>query len=102
MRLTLGLTGLLPRFEGRQFSAHQVAEGKPAPDLFLFAAKSMGVAPADCIVVEDAMAGLEGARNARMRSVAYTAFPWSDRAAMAALAWRSIDDMAELPGLLGL
>ncbi|HKY96125.1 MAG TPA: HAD hydrolase-like protein, partial [Kiloniellales bacterium] len=35
MRMTLGLTGLLPRFEGRLFSAHQVAEGKPAPDLFL-------------------------------------------------------------------
>lgn len=102
MRLTLGLTGLLPRFEGRLFSAHQVAEGKPAPDLFLFAAASLGVAPADCVVVEDAMAGLEAARRAGMRAIAYTADPWSDRAAMAALAWRSIDDMAELPKLLGL
>jgi len=102
MRTTLGITGLLPRFEGRLFSAHQVKEGKPAPDLFLFAAASLGVAPADCVVVEDAPAGLEAARNAGMRAVAYTASPWSDRATMQALAWRSIDDMAELPRLLGL
>jgi HAD superfamily hydrolase (TIGR01509 family) len=102
MRTTLGLTGLLPRFEGRLFSAHQVAEGKPAPDLFLFAATTLGVAPADCVVVEDAPAGLEAARAAGMRAVAYTAAPWSDREVMAALAWRSIDDMAELAALLGL
>ena len=37
-----------------------------------------------------------------MRGVAYTASPWADRAALDALAWRSIDDMAALPGLLGL
>jgi HAD superfamily hydrolase (TIGR01509 family) len=102
MRLTLGLAGLLPRFEGRLFSAEQVARSKPAPDLFLLAAATLGHAPEACVVVEDSLPGLEAARNAGMRAVAYTAGPWSDRAAMAALAWRSIDDMAELPRLLGL
>lgn len=45
MRLTLGITGLYPRFEGSVFSATEVAHGKPAPDLFLHAAQRMGVAP---------------------------------------------------------
>jgi len=102
MRLTLGLTGLLPRFEGHLFSAVQVPRGKPAPDIFLFAANELGIAPSDCLVVEDSSAGLEAARAAGMRAIAYAAAPWSDRAAMAALAWRSIDDMSALPGLLGL
>ncbi len=43
MRLTLGTTGLRPRFEGRIFSADEVARGKPAPDLFLFAARQRGI-----------------------------------------------------------
>ena len=46
MNLTLGLTGLLPRFEGRMFSATEVARGKPHPDLFLHAAATLGAAPA--------------------------------------------------------
>jgi HAD superfamily hydrolase (TIGR01509 family) len=44
-----------------------VAEGKPAPDLFLLAAERMGVAPYQCIVYEDSDAGLEAARRAGMR-----------------------------------
>lgn len=71
MRVTLGLTGLWERFEGRIFSATQVAEGKPAPDLFLFAAESMGVAPPGCLVVEDSFFGVEAARAAGMRAVGY-------------------------------
>src|SRR5579871_3120685 len=57
MRLTLGATGLLPRFEGRIFSATEVARGKPAPDLYLYAADQMGVAPTRCAVVEDSPIG---------------------------------------------
>jgi HAD superfamily hydrolase (TIGR01509 family) len=52
MRYTLGLTGLYDRFAGRIFSATDVARGKPAPDLFLHAAKKMGVDPARCAVDE--------------------------------------------------
>ncbi len=51
MRYTLGLTGLYDRFEGRIFSATEVARGKPEPDLFLYAAERMGVAPQTCVVV---------------------------------------------------
>ena len=58
MRYTLGKTGLYARFSGRIFSADEVSRGKPAPDLFLHAAARMGVAPADCAVVEDSAAGV--------------------------------------------
>lgn len=53
MRHTLGRTGLYEHFTGRIFSATEVARGKPAPDLFLHAARHMGVDPAACVVVED-------------------------------------------------
>ena len=50
--------------------AHDVARGKPEPDLFLLAAARMGVPPADCLVFEDAPLGIEAARRAGMRAVA--------------------------------
>jgi HAD superfamily hydrolase (TIGR01509 family) len=71
MRYTLGRTGLYRRFEGRIFSGAEVANGKPAPDLFLHAAERLGVEPAACAVVEDSRAGLEAARAAGMRAFAY-------------------------------
>ena len=71
MRFTLGLTGLLPRFEQRIFSATEVTRGKPAPDLFLHAAARMGVRPAACAVVEDSRYGIEAAHAAGMRAFAY-------------------------------
>lgn len=71
MRLTLGITGLHERFEGRIFSATEVERGKPAPDLFLFAADRMGVDPERCVVVEDSPSGVEAARAAGMRCIAY-------------------------------
>lgn len=71
MRFTLGLTGMWPRFEGRIFSAEEVSEGKPAPDLFLHAAGSMGFAPDRCVVVEDSPAGVEAAIAAGMPAIGY-------------------------------
>jgi beta-phosphoglucomutase len=50
-------------------TAEDVTHGKPAPDVFLEAASRLGVPPARCIVVEDAAAGIEGARRAGMRSI---------------------------------
>lgn len=66
MRKTLGITALLPRFEGRMFSATQVPRGKPHPDLFLFAAQHFGVPPSACVVVEDSPSGVTGAVAAGM------------------------------------
>jgi HAD superfamily hydrolase (TIGR01509 family) len=72
MDLTLGKTGLRSRFEGRIFSATEVAHGKPAPDLFLHAAERMGFAPARCAVIEDSRFGVEAALAAGMTPFAYT------------------------------
>lgn len=72
IELSLTVTGLWPRFQGRAFSATMVARGKPAPDLFLFAAERMGYAPAACLVVEDSPAGILAAQAAGMRVVAFT------------------------------
>lgn len=71
IRRTLGLTGLLPRFEGRIFSADDVQHGKPAPDVFLHAAEHLGIVPERCAVVEDSRYGVQAARAAGMRVFGY-------------------------------
>lgn len=68
---TLEVLGLTGRFGPRVFTASQVARGKPAPDLFLFAARQMGVAPERALVIEDSLPGLEGARAAGMAVLHY-------------------------------
>ena len=75
LRYTLGLTGLYERFAGRIFSADDVVNGKPAPDLFLHAAERMAAEPAGCVVVEDSRYGVE-ARAAGMRALAYAGGLW--------------------------
>jgi HAD superfamily hydrolase (TIGR01509 family) len=100
MARTLGRTGLLDRFDGRIFSATQVERGKPAPDLFLFAAASLEVEPAACMVVEDSRYGVEAARAAGMRSIGF-AGGLTPAAWLEGVGTVVIDDMAELPGLLG-
>ena len=71
MRFTLERTGLLPFFAPYLFSASMVARGKPAPDLFLYAARAMNADPAACVVVEDAAAGIAAARAAGMRVLGF-------------------------------
>lgn len=53
------------------FTSQQVVNGKPAPDLFLFAASQMGFKPADCIVIEDSFAGIEAAISAGMYVIGF-------------------------------
>jgi len=69
---SLKLTGLEGFFGNNIFSARMVARGKPAPDLFLFAAEKMGVAPRDALVIEDSPVGIEAARAAGMTAVGFT------------------------------
>jgi HAD superfamily hydrolase (TIGR01509 family) len=96
IRFTLGHTGLLERFDGRIFSATEVEHGKPAPDLFLHAAASMGWEPAATAVVEDSPAGVEGALAAGMTVFGYARVTPAARLNGA----RVFTDMAELPSLL--
>ncbi|MFD5189021.1 HAD family hydrolase [Streptomyces sp. NPDC058357] len=99
MRHTLGHTGLHSHFEGRIFSASEVAHGKPAPDLFLHAARRMGVEPAACVVVEDSKYGVQAARSAGMRAFGYagglTPAHWLEGPDTVVF-----DDMRKLPMLL--
>jgi HAD superfamily hydrolase (TIGR01509 family) len=71
VRQRLAMTRLLPFFDPHVFSASQVAHGKPAPDLFLFAAERLGARPTGCTVVEDSIAGVEAAVAAEMPVVGY-------------------------------
>ncbi|SDH48121.1 HAD family hydrolase [Nonomuraea jiangxiensis] len=71
IRRSLELTGLARHFDGRVFSAEDVARGKPAPDLFLHAAATMGAAPERCVVVEDSPFGVTAAVTAGMRCLAF-------------------------------
>jgi HAD superfamily hydrolase (TIGR01509 family) len=71
LRHKLELCGLLSRFEPDVFSGDQVKHGKPAPDLFLFAADQVGVDPARSVVVEDSEHGINAARAAGMHVFAF-------------------------------
>lgn len=99
MRFTLGLTGLYNRFDGRIFSATEVARGKPAPDVFLYAAELMGALPERCVVVEDSAMGVAAARAAGMRVLAY-AGGVTPAAKLRGPDTILFEHMSELPGLL--
>ncbi|HXK20138.1 MAG TPA: HAD family hydrolase [Polyangiaceae bacterium] len=100
MRLTLGVTGLLPFFEGRIFSASQVSRPKPAPDLFLLAADTLGFSVQETVVVEDSTRGVKAALAAGMRILGYTASVGRD--AIVAAGAEPVDDLEQVPALLGL
>jgi HAD superfamily hydrolase (TIGR01509 family) len=74
LELTLGKTGLLPLFEGRIFSAGETAtkKPKPAPDVFIHAATTLGADPARTFVIEDSVHGIAGAKSAGMRVIGFT------------------------------
>ncbi|MEV5349649.1 HAD family hydrolase [Streptomyces achromogenes] len=82
----------------RIFSSEDVGRGKPAPDLFLYAAQRMGVAPGQCVVVEDSPLGVQAAVAAGMDVYGFTAMTPPERLAGAG---RLFSDMGELAGLLG-
>ena len=98
-RFSLELTGLAPLFaDGALFSAELVARGKPHPDLFEHAARSMGSSPARSVVVEDTPSGVQAAVAAGMRALGYAGD--ADPDALAAAGAEVIWSLGELPGLL--
>ncbi len=102
---SLELTGLIDLFRPNLFSTLSVKNGKPAPDLFLYAAEQMGQRPADCIVVEDSPAGIKAGRAAQMTVFAFTGGAHVDPSHMERLQAAGpallFDDMCDLPSLLG-
>lgn len=99
--LTLRLTGLSRFFRSTSLlSSAMVERGKPDPDLFLFAAAAMGFEPADCIVIEDGLPGIEAGLRAGMRVLGYG--PGGRSARLAGAGTEVFTSMAELPALLEL
>ena len=71
LTLSLDVTGLSALFRNNVFSAVEVANGKPAPDLFLLAARRLGEDPSSCIVIEDSVLGVEAAGAAGMAAIGF-------------------------------
>jgi len=104
LRLGLTLVGLYDRFAPNIFSASQVRRGKPAPDIFLFAAEQMRTHPADCLVIEDSVAGIKAARAAGIPVLGFAGASHclaghGDRL-IAEGAFASIQHMSELSGVI--
>jgi HAD superfamily hydrolase (TIGR01509 family) len=73
LALCLEVLGLTNLFQGRVFSASNVARGKPYPDIFLHAAQQLGVNAADCVVIEDSVGGVMAACAAGATAIGFTA-----------------------------
>ena len=101
---SLTVTNLHDHFAPHIFSASQVARGKPAPDLFLYAAAQMGVAPANCLVIEDSVAGVTAGLAAGMTVLGFSGGshcrPGHAGVLLALGAHAVFGDMAELPDLI--
>ena len=101
MQVTLGQhPGLLDRFRDRLFSGQTLGAPKPAPDLYLYAARALGQPPSACAVIEDSPTGVRAASAAGIRCFGYA--PHGDGAALAAEGATVFQSMADLPRLLGL
>lgn len=100
MAITLGQTGLLPRFEGAIFSAHTLKTSKPDPALFQAALKAFKMEPARAVVIEDSVLGATGAARADIPCYGFA--PHHDGKDLAGTGARIFKNMNELPGLLGL
>lgn len=104
IRRSLELTGLIDFFAPHLFSATMVTNGKPAPDLFLHAAREMGVSPARCVVIEDSIPGVTAARAAGMTVYGFVGGGHcvdGHGERLSALGADAVfDDMADLPRLL--
>lgn len=101
IRHTLGLTGLLPHFEGRMYSAYEVGSWKPAPGLFLHAARDLGMRPENCVVVEDSLPGVRAGVAAGMTVLGYAPHGSGMEQVLAEAGASPFSAMSELLGLIG-
>jgi HAD superfamily hydrolase (TIGR01509 family) len=104
IRASLDITGLIKFFQPNLFSANEVRHGKPAPDLFLYAAQRMKVAPAECLVVEDSPSGVTAAVDAGMTAIGFVGGSHADAdlgdQLIAAGAQTIVADMRQLKGTI--
>ena len=100
MEIMLTRIGEWERLRGSLYSAQELGRPKPVPDVYLKAAADRGVAPADCVVVEDSMIGARAARASGMRCLGYART--SNASGQALLVEQTFDSMDRLPELLGV
>ena len=98
MRTTLGKTKLLKYFEGKLYSTSEVSRGKPYPDIYLYAARNMGVSDmSKCLVIEDSPLGVQGGVSADMTVFAYAELTSEQKLKDAGAHWvfKAMDDLLE-------
>jgi HAD superfamily hydrolase (TIGR01509 family) len=100
MRITLARTGLADRLAGRVYSREDVANPKPAPDVYLKAASDAGIVPARCAVIEDSVSGARAGKAAGMTVFGFAAETPAER--LRAVCDEVFDNMGALPAMLGL
>ena len=100
MRIALEAAGLLHFVKDTLFTASEVKHPKPAPDLFLHAARHMKVAARDAVVVEDTVTGVKAAVAAKMKVFGYAGAPHADASALKSAGAVPFTSMGELPALL--
>ncbi len=98
IKLNLELTNLLPYFEGSIFSCYDIGKWKPAPDVFLLAAETMGFTPKECLVIEDSILGVQAANAGGFDVFGYTAHDYKDE--LRKISTNTFDNMAKLPLLM--
>jgi len=98
MRFNLDLIGLLPYFEGNIFSCYTIQKWKPDPSVFLWAARTMGFKPYECIVIEDSILGVQAAKNGGFDVFGFTAHDYNKE--LENEATKIFNDMSDLLEML--
>lgn len=98
IRINLEVTGLLPFFGDNIFSCYTIQKWKPEPDVFLWAAKTMGFQPEECLVVEDSTSGVKAALAGGFDVFGYTEHDYNNE--LAALATKTFNNMGALLGMI--
>lgn len=92
--LNLELTGLMPYFENKIFSCFTIKKWKPDPAVFLWAVKTMGFKPEECVVIEDSLSGVNAAKNGGFDVFGFTAHDYNNE--LKAEATKTFDNMSKL------
>lgn len=98
MRFNLNVVGLLPYFENKLFSCYAIQKFKPEPDVFLWAAKTMGFQPHECIVIEDSLLGAKGALAGGFDVFGFTAHDFNNE--LEGIVTKTFDNMTQLLKML--
>jgi HAD superfamily hydrolase (TIGR01509 family) len=97
IRLNLELTGLLPYFEDTIFSCYEIEKWKPDPAVFLWAAKTMGFTPEECVVIEDSVTGVTAANNGGFDVFGFTAHDYNNELeGKASLTFKTMPEILKL------